>query len=117
MSVDGRAQVDALVDRLAPTHADIEADALVFEVEWLVAQLQAQAGTTRDTTPIEHNGATFKPRLDGSGTIISDYAATHFPLMAHTVDTHTTTHDPLEPDPALGLLTAGGTTTATPTAR
>ncbi len=98
----GRAKVDDLVAELAPNYVDMEADALVFEVDWLVDQLVEAARTERDARPIEHNRTIVMPRLDGSGTLLSEYDADHFTPMVQRMDHHAVDRFPLDatPDPA-----------------
>jgi len=99
VDVAGRDQVDALVDRLAVSSADMVADALVSEVDWLVDQLVADRDANKANEPGEINRLIPTPRLDGSGTLFGDYDPDHFPLVMARPDDQIANRHHLEPDP------------------
>jgi len=78
---------------------------LVFEIDWLVDQLIEEARTEREARPIEHIRTIVMPRLDGSGSLLSELDADHFTPMVQRMDNHAAdrfgldaTPDPADPD-------------------
>ncbi|MBY5164483.1 HNH endonuclease signature motif containing protein [Salsipaludibacter albus] len=87
VDVAGRDRIDALVAERAVSHADVEADHLVWEVDWLADQLVGQRTKERDRTPVADNRLRATPRLDGSGgSLFVDYDDLHFMPMMEGID-------------------------------
>lgn len=101
VDVAGRDEVDALVGQLARDYRDFEADALVHQVDWLVAQLSQDRAAERESEPVEVNRVVLTGRLDGSGTQYAEWDSAHFPLVAQAIDNHADDRFPLEAEPDL----------------
>ncbi|MBY5161140.1 HNH endonuclease signature motif containing protein [Salsipaludibacter albus] len=99
VDVAGRDEVDALVGQLARAHVEFEADALVHEVDWLVAQLVEQRALDKESEPVESNRTVLAGRLDGSGTLFAELDADHFPWAAQAIDNRADDRFPFEAEP------------------
>ncbi|MBY5163197.1 HNH endonuclease signature motif containing protein [Salsipaludibacter albus] len=100
VDVAGRDRIDALVAERAVSHADVEADHLVWEIDWLADQLVGQRTKERDRTPVANNKMRITPRLDGSGNFHGDYDPTHFMPWVEAIDHMAATlADPYDDDP------------------
>ncbi|MBY5161735.1 HNH endonuclease signature motif containing protein [Salsipaludibacter albus] len=86
VDVAGRDRIDALVAERAVSHADVEADHLVWEVDWLADQLVGQRTKERDHTPVAANRTRIMPRVDGSGSFNGDWDPTHFTPWVEAID-------------------------------
>ncbi|MBY5163906.1 HNH endonuclease signature motif containing protein [Salsipaludibacter albus] len=86
VDVAGRDRIDALVAERAVSHADVEADHLVWEVDWLADQLVGQRTKERDRTPVAANRTRIMPRVDGSGSFNGDWDPTHFTPWVEAID-------------------------------
>ncbi len=86
VDVAGRDRVDDLVAQQAHALRDCEADALVDEVDWLVAALLAARERSRSRDPVTTNRLVHSARLDGSGSSYAEWDADHFPLWVQSID-------------------------------
>ncbi len=109
---DGRDRVDDLVAELAPTYVDLEADALVVEVDWLVDQLRAELDVDRHQQPVTDTRLVLQPALDGSGRYWGEADRDHFPLFAQSVENRAADRFPLDAVPDVDDTMAVGDRTA-----